>query len=59
MVRRIISQSPETGHECSFCKSIFFTLHECTYSDEGFTKEEMILKCARCGETVRARTYER
>jgi hypothetical protein len=55
MLHRIIYESPKTGHECSFCKNIFFTLHECRYSDDGVTKFEQILKCAKCGETVRAR----
>ena len=53
-MRRIISESHVDGHECSFCKNTFFTLHECNYSDDGVTHYERSLKCARCNETVRA-----
>ena len=52
-MRRIISESPVTGTECSFCKNTFFTLHECRYSDDNTPHYERILKCGRCGETVR------
>lgn len=57
--RRILSQSNEKGHECSFCKSVFFRLHECTYSDNGIIRHEIILKCANCNETIRAGLLER